>query len=72
MTQLIATTDLVYAGKEIKAGQAFKTESDSDAHVLITIGRARSDEIETRELKAEEEPGKKAKRYDTRQLKAED
>lgn len=37
---LIAKQDFYYAGRQLRAGEAFSSESESDREVLLLIGRA--------------------------------
>jgi hypothetical protein len=40
MIPMICTKDLLYAGRRLKAGAAFDARGESDARVLVAIGKA--------------------------------
>lgn len=41
MTDLIAIKALTYAGRRIKAGEAFASRSNRDGQILVAVGKAR-------------------------------
>jgi hypothetical protein len=61
--------DLTYGGRALKAGETFNTTSDTDAHILRSVGKARdANEAETETQ--EEEVSTSPKRYNRRDLRA--
>lgn len=71
--RLVATEDLTYAGRDLKAGERFDSESASDAMVLKGAGRA-ADAPQDDECVAQSTPSEPAprRRYNRRDMQAEE
>lgn len=67
---LVAKTDLRYAGRDLKAGEVFEA-TEKDAFVLTKVGKAEEEHGDAAELAADR-TGRRGNRYRRSDMRSED
>jgi hypothetical protein len=70
--KVVALNRFEYANKLRLPGEQFDTTSDKDAEILQLAQQVKIVEVETRDLKADDDGKPKPRRYQTRRMQAEE